>query len=221
MNTEPLNGNPLYPGLNLGQKHGSSHPAAENIMFGFWVFLMIDALTFALFFAVYATTLNPTAFAGGPMPRDVFDLPGVALETGALLLSSLACGACSLIIKHVHHEEAGEPKHTSLLIALGVTLSLGLVFLGHECFSFAQMAEVGAVPQRSGWLSAFYALVGLHGFHIFSGLVWGLVLAVQLKTIGLTHDVKTRFMRWALFWHFLDIIWLFIFSFVFLTGVIS
>lgn len=210
----------LYPGLNLGSKHASSHPGAEKVLFGFWVFLMVDALTFALFFAIYGTTLNPLAIAGGPGPQQLFDLSGTALETALLLLSSLSCGVCSLVMKHQHHDQAKGDNYRLLIVWLAVTALLGAGFLAHEMMSFVDYSlNQNAPPQRSGWLSAFYALLGLHGLHVFAGCVWIAVLIAQLTFIGLNHRVKTNIMRWALFWHFLDIVWIFIFSFVFLAGL--
>jgi len=217
--------NCLYPGLNLGHSH-ECHPGAEKIIFGFWIFLMADAMNFAMFFAIYNTALNSIAMAGGPGPKDIFDLQGTAIETGLLLLSSLTCGLVSLILKYQHSDIQPKQiipiKKSQLILWLAITGLLGLAFVLHEFYSFYTMIyEQSAPPQRSGWLSAFFSLVGFHGLHMVAGILWTIVLLLQIKTQGLTVAVKMKIMRWALYWHFLDIVWIFIFSFVFLKGLIQ
>lgn len=201
---------PLHPGLNLGPNHGEAHHGSEVTVFGFWVFLMSDLVTFGLFFATYATMIGATA--GGPGPAEVYDLTSVAGQTALLLLSSLAYGWASLALKY--HEGAGRQ-----IFWLAVTFVLGAGFLFLELRDFASMIDAGATPMRSGWLSALYALVGLHGLHITAGLIWILTMMVQISTLGLTPAVKSRLIRLGLYWHFLDIIWIGIFSVVFLGGV--
>ncbi len=199
----------LHPGLNLGPAHGTDHDDAEVVMFGFWVFVMSDLITFGMVFAIYATMGQ--ALAGGPGPRDLFDLHSVMVQTALLLTSSLTFGLASLAMKH-------EQDRRRVAIGLVVTALLGLGFLVLELRDFITMAAQGAIPQRSGWLSAFYALVGLHGLHITAGLLWIIVMLFQIRAWGLTGQVKTRLLRLGLYWHFLDIIWIGIFSFVFLEG---
>jgi len=201
---------PLHPGLNLGPAHGEAHEDAEVIVFGFWVFLMTDLILFGLVFAIYGTMTGATA--GGPGPQDFVDLNSVAAQTALLLASSFTFGLAALALKY------GDGVRR-ILLWLGVTALLGAGFLALELRDFAHMAQMGAVPSRSGYLSAFYALVGLHGLHVSIGLVWIGVLALQLAVIGPTRKVKTRLVRLGLYWHFLDIIWIGIMSGVFLGGV--
>lgn len=201
---------PLHPGLNLGPAHGAAHEGAETAMFGFWVFVMSDLITFGMFFATYATMQG--AKAGGPGPRQLFDLASVAIQTALLLASSLTFGIAALAMKY-------RPGRKALAAWLAITVLLGLGFLAFELRDFAGMIAQGAVPQRSGWLSAFYALVGLHGLHVTAGLVWIATMLVQLRRVGLTDRVKTQILRLGLYWHFLDIIWIGIFSIVFLKGL--
>ena len=199
-----------HPGINLGDTDPETHEIAEEIVFGFWVFLMSDLVIFALLFATYAAMLGATA--GGPMAADVFDLKSAALETLVLLTSSFTFGMASLSMKYAHR------RHW-LLTWLGVTLLLGLVFLGLELHDFRVMFGEGAVPGRSGWLSAFFALVPTHGLHVTFGSIWIVVMMVQVLVFGVSGVVKTRILRLGLFWHFLDIVWIGIFSLVYLQGL--
>lgn len=200
---------PLHPGLNLGSDHGEHHTQAETTLFGFWVFVMSDLITFGMVFATYATMRH--AQAGGPGPAQLFDLTSVAIQTALLLTSSLTFGLASLALKH----QAGRAR---ISLWLAATALLGLGFIGFELHDFITMAAQGAVPQRSGWLSAFTALVGLHGAHVSVGILWIAVMLWQVHQLGLTGEVKSRLLRLGLYWHFLDIIWIGIFSFVFLGG---
>lgn len=179
-------------------------------MFGFWVFLMSDLIVFGLVFATYASMVGPVGQAGGPGPRDVFGLGSVALQTAILLLSSFTFGLASLALKY---------HRPSLRAWLTVTLALGLAFLTLEARDLAQMIATGAVPRRSGWLSAFSALIPLHGLHVAVGCLWIAVMLVQVSLDGPTPQVTTRLMRLSLFWHFLDVIWIGIFSVVYLGGL--
>lgn len=199
-----------HPGLNLGRTDPEAHRDAEEAVFGFWVFLMSDLVLFALLFAVYVTMIGATD--GGPGPRDVFDLASAAMQTGVLLLSSLTFGMASLAMKY-------DKAPRKLILWLAVTLALGLLFLGLELRDFATMAGEGAVPSRSGWLSAFYALLSTHGLHVFAGCVWITVMLVQIRVFGLRSEVKLRILRLGLFWHLLDIVWIGIFSVVYLGGL--
>ncbi|KIZ50275.1 cytochrome (ubi)quinol oxidase subunit III [Pseudomonas sp. HR1] len=201
-----------HAGLNVGATDHATHAEAEYSLFGFWIFLMSDALVFALLFAIYATLQHATA--GGPVARDVFEIGSVTLQTLVLLASSFTYGLASLAMKY--HEGRLRPLVTWLL----VTLALGLVFLGLEVHDFLGMADKGALPQRSAFLSAFFALVGMHGVHVASGCLWLVVMLVQLRVFGLDTPVKTRLMRLGLFWHFLDIVWVAILSVVYLQGLL-
>ena len=201
---------PKHPGLNLGTRHPTAHDVSEKLMFGFWVFLMSDLILFGLVFATYASMANPVGRAGGPGPQDVFSLASVATQTAILLASSYTFGLASLALKY-------RPAHLQRWLI--TTLLLGLAFLALEARDFAAMLSAGAGPWRSGWLSAFFALVPLHGLHVAAGCLWLAVMLVQLRVVGLTDPVKLRLMRLSLFWHFLDIIWIGIFSIVYLGGL--
>ncbi len=201
-----------HPGINLGSTDSLTHAEAESPVFGFWVFLMSDAVIFALLFAIYGTTMH--AVAGGPTSHDVLDLKSSFLETIVLLTSSFTFGMASLAMKY-------DDGNRRLLVGwLAVTLALGLGFLALELHDFYSMASMGAVPQRSGFLSAFFALVSTHGLHVTAGSLWILVMMTQVGVFGLQPAVKTRIMRLGLFWHFLDIVWVGIFSVVYLQGIL-
>ncbi len=199
-----------YPGFNLGASHPDVDSRGEGLMFGFWVFLMSDAIIFGLLFATYATMRNATA--GGPGPEQLFDLKSVFIETMALLLSSFTYGMASLALKHARSQ-------TPLILWLFVTMALGLLFLGFEIHDFVSMFDKGGPPMRSGFCSAFFALVPLHGLHVTMGIIWMLAMIVQLRVYGRDKDVKLGLLRLGLFWHFLDIVWVAIFSVVYLGGL--
>jgi len=201
----------LHPGLNLGAAHGEAHTRSEPVIFGFWVFLMSDLILFGILFATYVAMSNGTA--GGPGPQELFNLTSIAIQTGLLLLSSLTFGFASLTLKH----DEGRRRH--LLIWLIITAALAVAFLGFEASDFHSMMQKGGVPSRSGWLSAYYALVGLHGIHIIIGLLWMAVMLAQISVFGLSYQVKVRLLMLGLYWHFLDLVWVGIFSIVFLAGV--
>ena len=184
--------------------------AYEHRAFGFWLFLMGDAILFALLFATYAVMVPNVA--GGPSGKDLFDLSHTFYETMLLLFSSITFGFASLSMK------AG--NRAGLLAWLAVTFVLGLGFVILEIREFAGMIELGAGPDRSGFLSAFFALVGMHGLHVSFGLTWILIMSSQVIIKGLTVPVVSRMSRLALFWHFLDIIWVAIFSVVYLPGIL-
>lgn len=211
MSPPSLTSQRLHPGLNLHETDPATHEHAQGVVFGFWVFLMSDAVLFALLFAVYASVGANTA--DGPAPADVFKLVPAALETLVLLLSSFTFGIASLAMKHA--------RGVRLLQAmLAVTLLLGLGFLGLEAHDFLDMAREHALPQRSGFLSAFFALVPTHFLHVLLGCLWIVVMMVQAQLFGLDGRTKTRLLRLGLFWHFLDIVWVMIFTFVFLRGLL-
>ena len=202
----------LHPGLNLGAAHGPDHESAEAAVFGFWVFLMSDLITFGIVFATYATSTTTMGRAGGPGPGELFNLSSVGLQTGLLLLSSLTCGFATLALKY----KEGKGR---VLAWLGVTTILGLAFLALELRDFSVMASTGATPMRSGWLSSLYALVGLHGLHISAGIIWAIVLMALIGHRNETDRSKRLLLMFGLYWHFLDLIWIGIFSVVFLAGL--
>jgi cytochrome o ubiquinol oxidase subunit 3 len=199
-----------HPGLNLGPAHGPDHDAAEPVIFGFWLFLMSDAVLFGLVFATYVSSTAATA--GGPGPHALYNIRSVFIETLLLLTSSFTFGMASLALKYKHGTQR-------LIGWLGVTLVLGVSFLGFEVHDFITMFAKGGVPSRSGFLSAFFDLVPLHGLHVTAGCIWMICLVGQIARFGVDRQVKLGIMRLALFWHFLDIVWIAIFSVVYLKGL--
>ena len=183
---------------------------AETKALGFWLYLMTDAVIFALLFATYVVMLRGTA--GGPTGRDLFSLSHTFAETMALLFSSTTFGL-AMVAAH-----RGAPR--TAVLWLTVTLVLGLAFVGMEVSEFAGMVAAGAGPQRSGFLTAFFTLVATHGLHVSIGMLSILVMIGQIAVKGLTGPVTSRLYRLSLFWHFLDIVWIGIFSVVYLTGVL-
>jgi cytochrome o ubiquinol oxidase subunit 3 len=201
-----------HAGLNLGTTDTATHGEAGSALFGFWVFLMSDAVLFALLFATYGVMLAGTA--GGPGPAQEFMLSSTFIETLILLSSSFTFGMASLAMKHGH-------RLATLYSWLGVTLALGLAFLGMELHDFTKMISDHATPDRSGFLSSFFVLVSTHGLHVLSGCTWIVVMMVQLAVFGADARVKINLLRLGLFWHFLDIVWVAIFSVVYLQGLIG
>ena len=177
--------------------------------FGFWVYLMTDAIIFALLFATYVVMAGN--IAAGPAAKDVFDIGHTAIETALLLLSSLTFGFATIAL--------GEKRTDRVILWLLVSLALGLGFLAMEIMEFSGMIAAGASPQQSGFLSAFFTLVGTHGLHVTFGAIGIVVMIGQLMTKGITKPVASRLFRLGLFWHFLDIVWIGIFSVVYLPGV--
>lgn len=200
-----------HPGLNLGGADEETHDRAGPDIFGFWVFLMSDAVIFALLFATYGVMLAGTA--GGPTPAQEYRIGPAFVETLILLTSSLTFGMASVAMKH----DGSQRRLFGWLVA---TLVLGLAFLAFELHDFATMFADGAVPSRSGYLSSFFALVPLHGLHVAAGCLWLVVMMVQLPLFGRDARVKINLLRLGLFWHFLDIVWVAIFSVVYLQGLI-
>lgn len=199
-----------YPGLNLGTSHGEAHAQAETTVFGFWVFLMSDLIIFGILFASYASYLNPVGMAGGPGPNELFDIWSLAIQTAFLLVGGVAYAGVSLAVKYDH----GRGK---LIVWLLICALLGAGFLVFEVKDFISQAGKGGIPQVSGWLSSYWALVGLHGVHVFSGILWIFAIIGQIATRGVDDVVKVRLSMLGVFWHFLDLIWVGIFSFVFLV----
>lgn len=175
---------------------------------GFWVYLMTDCVLFASLFATYAVMHGN--LAGGPSGKELFNLPVVLLETMALLTSSFSCGLAVLAARN--------RDRTQTLLWLGVTCLLGLVFLGIELNEFHHLVAEGNSWRQSGFLSAFFTLVGTHGLHISVGLLWLALLAQRLIASGLTAVTVRRLMLFSIFWHFLDLIWICIFTIVYMSG---
>ncbi|MFT4960997.1 MAG: cytochrome o ubiquinol oxidase subunit 3 [Paracoccaceae bacterium] len=198
-----------HPGLNLTDTPDGHLAKNETLIFGFWIFLMSDLIIFGLMFAIYITSID--AQAGGPGPKQLFDFTSLAIQTLLLLTSSLTVGFASLTLKY-------NPTLGRLVMWLLVTLALGFGFLTFEMRDFIDIASKGGVPTRSGYLSAFYGLVLLHGLHVAMGCLWLIVILVQIRVFGLINVVTTRLIRFSLFWHFLDLIWIGIFSIVFFGG---
>ncbi|SDX73261.1 cytochrome o ubiquinol oxidase subunit 3 [Ruegeria halocynthiae] len=199
-----------YPGINLGEDHASAHKATEVVTFGFWVFLMSDLVYFGLMFAIYITMID--AQAGGPGPHELFDLKSIFAQTLILLTSSLTVGLAMLALKY-------NLPRARIVLWFGMTLVLGLSFLVLEIRDFMNMSAQGGIPQRSGFLSAFYGLVPLHGLHVATGCLWLIILGIQLRVFGLTDLLMSRMVRLALFWHFLDLIWIGIVTIVYFGGL--
>jgi cytochrome o ubiquinol oxidase subunit 3 len=197
------------PPLQFYDLSGEHHPQ-QGTLLGFWLYLMSDLLIFACLFAVYGVLGR--SFAAGPTGADLFDLPLVALNTAMLLLSSITYGFAMLAMQRRHVP--------GVLAWLAVTGLFGLAFLGIELYEFSHLIHQGAGPQRSAFLSAFFALVGTHGLHVAFGIVWLVVLMVQVQRYGLGAPNRRRLLCLSMFWHFLDVIWIGVFTFVYLMGVL-
>ncbi|WP_045769865.1 cytochrome o ubiquinol oxidase subunit III [Xanthomonas albilineans] len=195
--------------------HADGHDHAHqdtggSTVFGFWVYLMSDCLIFAGLFATYAVLAGATV--DGPTAKELFDLKFVLVETFLLLFSSLGFGLAMIA---AHRRSMG-----GLYAWLAVTAALGLGFLGMELYEFHHLIHEGAGPGRSAFLSAFFTLVGTHGLHVASGLLWMTVLVIQIARNGLTPRNSTRLACLSLFWHFLDVIWIGVFTIVYLLGAL-
>jgi cytochrome o ubiquinol oxidase subunit 3 len=189
------------------EEHGH---AEDTTMLGFWIYLMSDSLIFAVLFATYGVLGH--RYAAGPSPADLFDLPLIALNTALLLFSSITYGLAML--------EVERRRMGMTLFWLGVTGLFGLGFLVIELYEFTHLIKEGAGPQRSAFLSSFFALVGTHGLHVTFGIVWLVTLMFQLPMHGFIPDNHRRLMCLGMFWHFLDVIWIGVFTFVYLMGVL-
>ena len=176
---------------------------------GFWVYLMTDCILFASLFATFVVLRS--AVADGPSGREIFNLPTVLTETIILLTSSFSCGIALLGLKARNVRQ--------VVSAFAVTYILGIAFLTIEISEFAKLISEGHGPQQSAFLSAFFTLVGTHGLHIFFGLLWLVVLIAVLARRGLTSKLARQMTLFGLFWHFLDLVWIFIFTVVYLMGV--
>jgi cytochrome o ubiquinol oxidase subunit III len=186
-------------------------PAPKRIVvaYGFWIFLLSDIVMFSALFATYAVLVHATD--GGPTGAELFNQTSVAIETACLLASSYTCGLMSLAI--------GARHRVGTYLGAAVTFALGAAFLALELREFAGMIAVGATPQRSAFLSAFFTLVGCHGLHVTAGLVWLTVMMAQVELKGFRATVQRRLFCFSLFWHALDIIWVGLFTVVYLMGV--
>jgi cytochrome o ubiquinol oxidase subunit 3 len=186
--------------------HDAHHDDGSKTTLGFWIYLMSDCLIFAVLFATYGVLA--TATVGGPTGRSLFELPFVLDETVLLLLSSFTFGIAGL------HGQAGRQRQ--LLIGLGLTFMLGAAFIGMEVYEFVKLAGEGAGPGTSAFLSAYFTLVGTHGLHVFLGLLWLGVMMHQVYRHGLDGVARRRLACLSMFWHFLDLIWICVFTFVYL-----
>lgn len=191
--------------------HEQPHNKEVKALFGFWIYIMSDALLFGSIFATYAVLHNNTF--GGPSARELFSMPFVLTETLILLASSFTYGLASLYAHH-HNEKS------KVMLWLGITFLLGVTFIAMEVSEFAKFFEEGNSWQRSGFLSAFFTLVGTHGLHVTAGLLWMSGLFAQIWQRGLSVTTIGKVGTLGLFWHFLDIVWIFIFTFVYLMGAI-
>lgn len=184
------------------------HEPGSSTLLGFWLYLMSDCLIFAMLFASWG--VYGRSAAGGPTAAELFDLKLVALNTAMLLMSSITYGFAMIA--------AQEQRKAPTLGWLAVTGLFGAAFLGIELYEFAHLIHEGAGPQRSAFLSSFFALVGTHGLHVFFGCIWLIVLMVQVARAGLTATTTRRLACLSLFWHFLDVVWIGVFTFVYLLG---
>jgi cytochrome o ubiquinol oxidase subunit 3 len=185
-------------------------PAPKRIVtgYGFWIFILSDMVMFSALFASYAVLLGQTA--GGPSGHDLFDLRNVAIETAFLLASSFTCGLALI---------ASDRRSTTWFqLAMAITCVFGLGFLALEGQEFTKLVARGAGPTRSAFLSAFFTLVGCHGLHVSAGILWLLTMMAQVFTKGFRPDIQRRILCFALFWHALDIIWIAVFTIVYLLG---
>jgi len=190
--------------------NGDHHPQ-QGTLLGFWLYLMSDCLLFAVLFGTYAVLGH--SYAAGPSGADLFELPVVATNTALLLFSSITYGFAMIAMQH------GKKQH--VLAWLAVTGLLGLGFLSLELNEFAHLIHEGAGPQRSAFLSSFFTLVGTHGLHVTFGCVWLVTLMLQVSKLGLTRENKRRLVCLSMFWHFLDVVWIGVFTFVYLMGVLQ
>ncbi|WP_129136423.1 cytochrome o ubiquinol oxidase subunit III [Luteimonas sp. YGD11-2] len=197
-------GSPVF--LDTGARH---HPENGTLL-GFWIYLLSDLMIFGALFATYGVLGR--SYAAGPSGADLFDLRLIAANTAILLVSSITYGFAMIAMQRRQSKTV-----IGWLAATGV---LGLAFLAIEIYEFWHLISLGAGPQRSAFLSAFFALVGTHGIHVLFGVIWLVVLCVQVRKHGLTRANTRRIACLSLFWHFLDVVWIGVFTFVYLMGVL-
>lgn len=193
---------------NVVHHSQGEHDSGSNKVFGFWIYLMSDCILFAVIFATYAVLVNNVV--DGPTGKEIFNLPYVLVETFCLLFSSVTYGMAMLA--------QANKQQAQVLKWLAVTFLFGLIFIALEINEFHTLISEGYGPQRSAFLSSFFALVGTHGLHVTIGLVWMIVMMIQINQKGLTAVNNARLMCLSLFWHFLDIIWICLFTVVYLMG---
>jgi len=185
------------------------HPEGWSTSLGFWIYLMSDCLIFAILFATFGVLGG--SYAAGPAPKDLFDLPLVALNTSMLLLSSITYGFAMLTMQQ---NRIGQTQ-----MWLAITGLFGACFVAIELYEFGHLVHEGATPQRSAFLSSFFALVGTHGLHVSFGIIWLIVLMAQVTRHGFIAENRRRLMCLSMFWHFLDVVWICVFTFVYLASV--
>ena len=190
--------------------HVTEHHPENGTLLGFWLYLMSDCLLFACLFACYGVLGRN--YAGGPSGAELFELPLVAVNTSLLLLSSITYGFAAISMQR--------KQRNPTLAWLALTGLLGAGFVAIELYEFGHLIHEGYGPQRSAFLSSFFALVGTHGLHVSVGIVWLVTLMVQVGKHGLIAANRRRLMCLSMFWHFLDVIWIGVFTFVYLMGVL-
>lgn len=203
----------MHGGAAHGHDHGHDdhhHDSGQMTVLGFWLYLMTDCILFASLFATYAVLSG--SFAGGPSGHDIFQLDFVAVETLFLLLSSITFGFAML--------KMFDGKKAGVLGWLAVTFLFGAGFIAMEIYEFHHLISIGAGPGRSAYLSAFFTLIGTHGLHVTFGLIWIIVMLDMIRRHGLDSINKRRLACLSLFWHFLDIVWICVFTFVYLLGAL-
>jgi cytochrome o ubiquinol oxidase subunit 3 len=196
--------------ISAAAHHEHEHDDGSKTVLGFWIYLMSDCLIFASLFATFGVLAQNVA--GGPSGRELFDLPYVAAETVLLLVSSFTFGVAALNMQVGNREK--------VIGWLAVTFVLGAAFIGMEIHEFTNLVNEGAGPSRSAFLSAYFTLVGTHGLHVTVGLIWLAVMMHQTWRFGLDGMVRRRLACLSLFWHFLDLVWICVFTFVYLRGAI-
>jgi cytochrome o ubiquinol oxidase subunit 3 len=199
-----------YHPIDRAETGSANYTSLEMKTFGFWIYLMSDLVIFSILFATFA--VQGQNYANGPGPKQLFDIPYLFIETVLLLTSSVAYGLSMVAVQHENRNK--------VLTGLIVAFVLGLGFVSMEINEFCGMIGNGNGPARSAFLSSFFTLVGTHGAHVSFGLIWMLVMIAQLIKKGLTESVHSRLMRLGLFWHFLDIVWVGVFTVVYLLGEI-
>ena len=207
-----LTASAAMPGTSVPSSHFyvREHHPENGTLLGFWIYLMSDCLIFACLFATYAVLGRN--YAGGPTGAQIFELPMVGLNTALLLFSSITYGFAMLMMQ--------KKDLPVTMIWLVITGLFGAGFIYLELSEFTHLILEGAGPQRSGFLTSFFALVGTHGLHVSFGIVWLIVLLFQLKKHGITPANQRRLMCLSMFWHFLDVVWIGVFTFVYLMGVL-